>query len=274
MNLWHYLPFKIDPVLVSIGPVQIRYYGLMFMLSFLVVYHLLQYRVRHDGVGLTKETVQNYFLSAIVGVIIGGRLGYILIYNWSYYAAHPVEIILPVSLEGGLHYTGIAGMSYHGGLIVFVLVSWLFCHLKKIDAWNFGDFIAPTIPLAYTLGRIGNFLNDELYGRVTTMPWGMYFPSDPIRLRHPSQLYEALFEGLFLFIVMWPFRNTRPFKGFWIAIYFAGYGAVRFLLEFFREPDVQLGFVAGSLTMGQVLCLGMIGIGLLITALRFRIPAP
>jgi phosphatidylglycerol:prolipoprotein diacylglycerol transferase len=160
-------------------------------------------------------------------------------------------------------------MSYHGGLIGVVMVFILFCRKHKINFWHFGDLFCPAIPLGYTFGRIGNFINGELWGRVTTMPWGMYFPLDSTHsLRHPSQLYEALFEGIVLFILLWLIRKKKLFDGFLIGIYIGGYGFVRFFIEFFREPDYQLGFVLGFMSMGQVLCLLMMAAG--ITVLIWR----
>ncbi len=197
--------------------------------------------------------------------MIGGRLGYVIFYNLKYYIAHPIEIILPFSLTNGFHFTGIAGMSYHGGLIGVLLATIIFCYRNKINLWRFADLLVPAVPLGYTFGRLGNFINGELYGRVTTMPWGMYFPLDSTRqLRHPSQLYEAFFEGLFLFFVLWSMRKKKLFEGFLLSLYLIGYGLVRFLIEFVREPDPQLGVIVGSLTMGQILCLSMIlgGIGI------------
>jgi phosphatidylglycerol:prolipoprotein diacylglycerol transferase len=195
-------------------------------------------------------------------VILGGRLGYVLFYNLGYYLQHPLEAILPFEFAGGIRYVGISGMSYHGGVLAVLAASILFCRRRKILFWQFADLICPAIPLGYTFGRIGNFINGELYGRTTDAPWGMVFPLDPQRLlRHPSQLYEAFFEGIVLFALLWLFRRRRPFDGALFALYLIGYGAVRFVIEFFREPDAQLGFVMGPLSMGQLLCLVMIAAG-------------
>jgi phosphatidylglycerol:prolipoprotein diacylglycerol transferase len=150
-------------------------------------------------------------------------------------------------------------MSYHGGLIAVLLATILFCYKNKINFWHFTDLLVPAIPLGYTFGRLGNFTNGELYGRVTTMPWGMYFPLDPTyQLRHPSQLYEAFFEGVFLFVILWFLRKRSPFNGFLISLYLIGYGTVRFFIEFVRQPDTQLGFILGPFTMGQLLSFSMI----------------
>ncbi len=160
-------------------------------------------------------------------------------------------------------------MSYHGGLIGVVLVTLFFCRKHKINSWQFGDWICAAAPLGYMFGRFGNFINGELWGRVTTVPWGMYFPLDATQsLRHPSQLYEALFEGLFLFCILWLIRKRNPFDGFMIGLYIFGYGLVRFIIEFFREPDAHLGFVLGFNTMGQVLCILMMLAGIAIILWR------
>jgi phosphatidylglycerol---prolipoprotein diacylglyceryl transferase len=163
-------------------------------------------------------------------------------------------------------------MSYHGGLIGVVIVTLLFCRKRKINVLRFVDMFCPAIPLGYTFGRIGNFINGELYGRVTTMPWGMYFPLDPSRsLRHPSQLYEALFEGLVLFILLWSIRKKKVSDGFMLGAYLCGYGFVRFFIEFFREPDYQLGFVLSFMSMGQVLCAIMMMAGIIILVWRKQV---
>ena len=165
-------------------------------------------------------------------------------------------------------------MSYHGGAIGVLVATVMFCRKHTINFWNFADLFAAAIPLGYTFGRIGNFINGELYGRVTTAPWGMYFPLDPYRqLHHPSQLYEAFFEGIVLFALLWSIRKKKCFDGFLFSLYLIGYGTVRFFIEFYREPDPQLGFIAGTLTMGQLLCLGMIVTAVIIFLIRKRAPA-
>ncbi|MCX5840923.1 MAG: prolipoprotein diacylglyceryl transferase [Deltaproteobacteria bacterium] len=190
-------------------------------------------------------------------------------YNLSYYLHHPLEIFLPFEFANGIRFVGISGMSYHGGAIGVLSASLIFCRRHQIDFWRFADLFIPAIPLGYTFGRIGNFINGELYGRATTVPWGMIFPADSLQLiRHPSQLYEALFEGLVLFAVLWMIRKKSPFDGFLLAFYVIGYGLVRFFIEFFREPDTQVGFVWASLSMGQVLCILMILAGLAVMMWR------
>jgi phosphatidylglycerol:prolipoprotein diacylglycerol transferase len=194
--------------------------------------------------------------------VIGARLGYVLFYNLSYYLEHPLEIILPFSFSNGVTFTGISGMSYHGGLIGIILASWLYIRKAKLDWWSVVDLYLPAIPLGYTFGRLGNFINGELFGRVTTSSIGMYFPmAAKGELRHPSQLYEAFFEGIFLFAVLWSIRKIKIPRGAMLALYLIGYGTVRFFIEYFREPDAHIGFVFLSFSMGQILCSLMIAGG-------------
>lgn len=269
MNWWHNIPKHINPNIVEIGSFQLRYYGLMYVVAFTIVYLLVLYRLKNEKSEFSKETIQNYFGWAIMGVIIGGRLGYVLFYDFKYFAANPLRIICPFDISDGFHYVGISGMSYHGGVLGVILVSIFFCQKYRINFWRFGDLLCPAIPLGYTFGRLGNFINGELYGRITTVPWGMYFPLDPThQLRHPSQLYEAFFEGILLFIILWSLRETKFFDGFLLSLYLIGYGLVRILIEFVREPDSQLGFILGPFTMGQILCACMILGGILIMICR------
>lgn len=267
--LWQHLPSHIRPYLFEIGSFQLRFYSLMYIVAFLTTYALIAYRIKKEHYPYSLETIQNAFIWIITGLILGARLGYVVFYNFGYYLHHPLEIILPFDFSNGIRFVGISGMSYHGGALGVLFVAIVFCRRYKLDFWNLADLVCPTIPLGYTFGRIGNFINGELYGRATTVPWGMYFPLDPThQLRHPSQLYEAFFEGIFLFVVLWSLRKKSPFDGFMLAFYVAGYGLVRFFIEFFREPDEQLGFIIGSLTMGQLLCILMILGGAALYAIR------
>lgn len=268
---WSYLPERINPYIIEIGSFRLGYYGLMYLVAFAILYLLVMWRLRHEKVEFSKETVQDFLVWAVLGLIIGARLGYVLLYNFAYYTSHPLEIFLPFEVSDGLRYTGIAGMSYHGGVLGVFLAGLLYCRRRKLQFWRFADFFAPAIPLGYTFGRIGNFINGELFGRATTVPWGMYFPQDPEGLlRHPSQLYEAFFEGVVLFAVLWSIRKKRYFDGFFISLYLIGYGLVRFFIEFFREPDPQLGLVSGPFTQGQVLCFIMVAAGGALMLVRAR----
>jgi phosphatidylglycerol:prolipoprotein diacylglycerol transferase len=259
---WQHLPTHLDPVLIHLGPLRIQWYGLMYLVAFTVVYFLARARCRNEDRFriYDDEFLKNILTYAFIGVLAGGRLGYVLFYNLQYYALHPFEVIAPFSLHGGFHFTGISGMSYHGGVTGAVVGAYLFCRRHKADFLNLCDLFAPVIPLGYTFGRLGNFINGELWGRVTDHPIGMFFPlsPDPGLLRHPSQLYEAFFEGVFLFAVFLFLRRRKLPKGSMFPAYVFGYGFVRFFIEFFREPDRHLGFVLlGRFSRGQELCAAM-----------------
>ncbi|MCB1194975.1 prolipoprotein diacylglyceryl transferase [bacterium] len=265
MTGWAHIPSTIDPILFSLGHLQVRWYGLMYVAAFITVYVMVRYRIRTEQYGFSEDTVADFMLWVILGVLVGGRIGYIFFYDFHYFLAHPLRIILPFTFEGGFQFTGISGMSYHGGLLGVLAAFLFFCRKRSIDFWRFTDLFIPPIALAYTFGRIGNFLNGELYGRATTACWGMYFPQDTEHmLRHPSQLYEAFFEGIFLFSILWPLRKKNVFGGFLFSLYFIGYGTVRFFIEFTREPDAHIGLFAGIFSMGQLLCFGMILTGICI----------
>jgi phosphatidylglycerol---prolipoprotein diacylglyceryl transferase len=268
---WQHLPESMDPVLFSLGPLKVQWYGLMYIIAFAVTYFIARRRcVKEDRFkAYDDEFLKNMLTYGFIGVLIGGRLGYVLFYNLPYYLQHPLEIIMPFSFSGGFHFTGISGMSYHGGAIGAIVGAYVFCRRYKADFWNLCDLFFPAAPLGYTFGRLGNFINGELWGRVTTAPIGMYFPLAPGSdlLRHPSQLYEAFFEGVFLFVLFIFLRKVRMPKGSTFAIYVFGYGFVRFFIEFYREPDKHLGFVLlGRFSRGQELCALMMlfGIGLFI----------
>jgi len=266
-NWWQHLPETISPVIFTIGSFQLRWYGLMYVVAFMMVYLLVMRRYQIDDIKLDKEAIQSWFGYAILGVLLGGRLGYVLFYNPEMIFADPLGILLPFRIRNGITFTGLAGMSYHGGVIAVFLLSLLFCRRKSIPFWELTRVVIPAIPLGYVFGRLGNFINGELYGRITAVPWGMYFPTDPTgELRHPSQLYEAFFEGLVLFIVLWRIRNTK-LAPFVLPIYLIGYGFVRFFIEFVRKPDAHLGTVLGPFSMGQVLCVVMMVTGVLLISL-------
>lgn len=257
---WQHLPARMDPTIFTIGNFPIRWYSTMYIVAFTIVYLLTSHRLRRENLPYTREWVGNALTWAILGLLIGGRLGYVLFYGLDQFVDDPLSIVLPFRWSGGhLRFTGIAGMSYHGG-VLGIAVAWLwFARREKLSLLAIGDLFVPAIPLAFTFGRLGNFINGELYGRVTQAAVGMYFPAAGDRLlRHPSQLYEAFFEGLVLFAILWPLRRKRPFPGFLSGLYVFGYGFFRFFIEFFRQPDAHLGFVLGPLSMGQVLCLAML----------------
>ncbi len=274
LAFYQHLPEKINPAAFSIGSLNVGWYALMYLAAFAVVYLLLLWRIRKKESAYGKNLIFDFLIYAFFGLLIGARLGYVLFYNLNYYIANPLEVILPIQATGcGLQVTGYQGMSYHGGLLGIILAGYIFCRKKGINFWQLADFIVPAIPAGYFFGRLGNFLNGELFGRITDNPRGMYFPGDPSGfLRHPSQLYEAFFEGLVLFLILWTLRNGVEYKNkvFYVpcfTLYVFGYGFFRFFLEFWREPDQlplgsfsvaspQIGLI-GGFSLGQSLSLAM-----------------
>jgi phosphatidylglycerol:prolipoprotein diacylglycerol transferase len=247
---------KIDPAIFRVGPLEVRWYGLMYVLSFLAIFSLVKYQIKKFNLKQIEPHLDNLNLVLIISVILGGRLGYVLFYNFSYYVHHPLEILA----------TWLGGMSFHGGLLGVILGGFLFCRSKKIDFWRAADLYTVPLPIGLGLGRIGNFINGELYGRTTDVPWGMIFPGGGPVPRHPSQIYEALLEGLVLFVILWSLKNKRLAGGSMLAIFLFLYGVFRIIVEQFRQPDAQIGFLFGSFTMGQLLSSFMIlgGIALFI----------
>jgi phosphatidylglycerol---prolipoprotein diacylglyceryl transferase len=274
LHWWQYLPERIDPVIFEIGSFRLQYYGMMYLLAFATTYILASYRLKKEARwNVSNEHLQGILTAMIIGLIIGARLGYVVFYQPAYYLRNPLEIFLPFGFSNGFHFTGLSGMSYHGGLIgVSVGLCW-YARKYKFVIRDMADLLIPCIPLGYTFGRIGNFINGELWGRVTDSAIGMYFPHAPGNmLRHPSQLYEAFGEGILLFAVLWFLRNRVRTRGAMGALYLIGYGSIRFVIEFFREPDAHLGFIFFSLTMGQLLCTAMVASGILLYS-YFRISA-
>jgi len=258
-----------NPVIFSVGSFALRWYGTMYMVAFTIVYLLTIYRLDKEKLSSFDQAFIGDALTwAMVGVVVGGRLGYLIFYGTNSFLADPLGSLIPfIASPQGCRFSGISGMSYHGGVIGVILALLAFTRSRKKGFFETFDLFIPAIPLGYTFGRLGNFINGELYGRVTTSSIGMYFPSAPTyALRHPSQLYEAFFEGIVLFVVLWLLRKRSSSAGFLSAIYVFGYGFVRFFIEYFREPDVQLGFVFLNFSMGQVLCFIMMLSG---TALFF-----
>ncbi len=250
---------QFDPVALQIGPVAIHWYGLMYLLAFALVYGLGRYRlVRNPAAIMTPKGLEDLIFYSVLGVVLGGRLGYVLFYKPDYYLQHPLEIA----------YLWQGGMSFHGGLIGVIVVMLLFARKKGLPFLAVSDFIAPLIPLGLGAGRLGNFINGELWGRPSDVPWAMVFPQSGDNLpRHPSQLYELGLEGLLLFAVLWIYsRKPRPL-GRVSALFLMGYGALRFAVEFTREPDNFLGLLAGGMSMGQWLSLPMFLAGLLLFVL-------
>ncbi len=244
------MTININPILIELGPFRLSWYGLMYVFGFAASYLLVQYQMKRKDFGISKLEVENLYFYLILGLVIGARLGYVLFYDLPMYLADPFEI---VAIWHG-------GMSFHGGLIGVLIVAIVFCWKNKRSFWKVADLVIVTAPIGLALGRIGNFINGELWGRATRVPWGMIFPKGGPLPRHPSQLYESALEGWLLFAILWYLKDKRLPAGGLLAVFLFLYGAFRFFVEFFREPDVQLGFVLGSFTMGQVLCtLMMVG---------------
>ena len=241
-----------DPVAFSIGSFQVRWYGMMYLLAFLTGWLLARHRAARPGSGWTAADVDDMLTAAMMGVILGGRLGYVLFYDLVVYLREPAEIL---RIWNG-------GMSFHGGLLGVMAAMCWFARKKGKTFWQIADFVAPAVPPGIFFGRIGNFINGELWGKVTDAPWGVVFPGAGPAPRHPSQLYEAGLEGAALFALVWLFSRQRRPDGAVAGLFALGYGVFRFAVEFVRLPDAQLGYLAfGWLTMGQVLCLPLMAVG-------------
>lgn len=250
------LPFPaIDPVLIQIGPLAIRWYALAYIAGLLLGWRYVRWLSARTPPVMNREQVDDLLFWITLGVILGGRLGYVLFYKPGYYLFHPIEAF---ALWQG-------GMSFHGGLVGVLLAGYLFARREKLHPLRVGDVVAAATPIGLFFGRIANFINGELFGRPTEIGWGMVFPHGGPLPRHPSQLYEAALEGMLLFLLLFaaaqsPALRARP--GLIGGMFLAGYGVARITAELFREPDAHLGFLPGGLTMGQVLSLPMILLGL------------
>ena len=262
LEFYQNFPQQINPVAFSIGFFSMRWYSLMYLVGFLVIAGLLRWRINKKEGNLKWNDILDFLIYSFLGILIGGRLGYVIFYNLGYFIKHPLEIFSPINSSGEL--VGIFGVSYFGAVMGALVISYFFTKKRKLDFWNLFDFVLPAVAAGYFFGRIGNFLNNELYGRVTDGWWGMFFGSEKY-LRHPSQLYEAFFEGVVLFIVLWALRNKfSNKKGIITGIYLIGYGVARFFVEFFREPDAHLGAVLGILTLGQIFSVLMLSAGIFV----------
>ncbi len=234
---------EINPTIVNLGFLEIRWYGLLYIVGFVVGYIFLKKLFVQKKVFLKKDEYENLLFQIMLGVVIGGRLGYVLFYKLSYYLYHPLNIF--AVWEGG--------MSFHGGAVGVIIAGLLFSKKHNYNFYRLADPTMPLVAVGLGLGRIGNFINAELYGRVTTLPWGMVFPNSDGQPRHPSQIYEAFLEGFLLFMITFIIlkKTNKPGLVFWSFI--GLYGLFRFLVEFVREPDEHLGFLIGFMTMGQIL---------------------
>lgn len=245
---------QIDPVIVRIGPLALRWYGLMYLLGFAGSFLLVRFRLNKERKVLPDEQVEDVYFYLILGLIVGARVGYMFFYNL------PETIYDPISIL----YVWQGGMSFHGGLIGTVLAGIIYCRSRGISAMALGDILVITAPIGLGFGRLGNFINGELWGRVTDLPWGMVFPGAGPEPRHPSQLYELALEGFLLFAVLWFARKRLTKPGQMTALFLILYGILRSSVEFFRQPDPQLGYIFGFITMGQILSCLMILTGLYI----------
>jgi len=250
IEFWQNIYSNFNPVAFNIGDIAVHWYGILYASALLSAIFIAKWIIRKDNIPIDQDKFDSYIWWSEIGVILGARIGFVLFYdsNTMYYLTHPWQIFNPY-IDGV--YVGISGMSYHGAIIGFALSSYLFCRKHKISFWFLADIAVLGISGAYVLGRIGNFFNQELIGRVTDVPWGIYVNNT---LRHPSQIYEAIVEGIVIFALLYWYRNKKSFNGELTLIYGISYSIARIAAEFFREPDIQLGFLFGGwLTMGMLI---------------------
>ena len=251
---------QFDPVALHIGPLSVHWYGLTYLAAFALFMFLGTRRLHHvpfahlrGTSAYTAKDIEDILFLGVLGVVVGGRLGFCLFYKPLYYAAHPFEIL--AVWQGG--------MSFHGGLLGVIAAQTWYAFSRKRPIWQVADLIAPCVPTGLACGRLGNFINGELWGRVAdpALPWAMVFPGAGAAPRHPSQIYQFLLEGLLLFVLLWWYARTGPRTGRVAAAFLFGYGCLRFIAEYFREPDDYLGLLSLGLSMGQWLCLPMVVAG-------------
>ena len=284
LTFWQTLPLHLDPTLMTIGGKHIfqlgtdmsgagfpiRWYGLMYIVAFATSIGVLKKMCRKGEVNVLENDMENLCIWVIVGLMLGARFGYILFYNMDYYLQNPSEIIVPFS---GGKFVGISGMSFHGGAIGGTLVGIIYMLVKKLDWKECTNAVCFAVPLGYAFGRFGNFMNGELYGRQTDSPIGMYFPADPQVLRLPSQLFQMFGEGFALFGLLWLLRKFIPAtKNIMAPLFFIGVGAIRFFIEFYREPDAHIGLNSLGLSQGQMLCAAMVLAGMILLPFFMRKP--
>jgi phosphatidylglycerol---prolipoprotein diacylglyceryl transferase len=244
----------IDPVIFKIGPLSMRWYGLMYILGFVSSYLLVMYQLKKKNLKIDRAIIDDLFFYLILGLIVGARLGYVIFYNLGFYLQNPLEIF--VIWRGG--------MSFHGGLIGSFVAGYIIMKRKKLNYLEMVDLIIPTCPIGIGFGRIGNFINGELFGKPTSVPWAMVFPEGGPSPRHPSQLYEMLCEGILLSCILWIYKDRKKRDGDVFALFLILYGLFRIFCELFRQPDSQLGYFFGLLSMGQILSLCMIAAGVVL----------
>jgi len=268
MIYWNNIYSNFNPIAFDLGFISVHWYGMMYVLALLTALGVAKWIMKKDKLPITDALLDNYFIWIEVGIILGARIGYILFYDThtSYYMTHPWQMFNPF-MDGT--FVGIRGMSYHGAIIGFLLGTFAFkLRHKKTDIWGLLDLVALSVPVGYVFGRIGNFLNQELVGRATDVSWGIYV--DGV-LRHPSQLYEAFLEGVVVFFILYIYRKRKKFSGELIALYGGLYSLARFIAEFWRKPDFQIGFVYdGWMTKGQALSLLMIFVSLVLYGYLYK----
>lgn len=245
----------INPIIVSFGPLAISWYSLSYVVGILLGWFYSLKLIENSSTTITKKNIDDYITWAIIGVIVGGRLGYVIFYDPIKYFSYPISILK--TYEGG--------MSFHGGMIGYIIAALWFSKRNKISFLSLMDLSAACVPIALFLGRIANFINAELYGRITDVPWAFIFPGSDGMPRHPSQLYEALLEGIVLFSILaiLAFKfNCLKKKGVFSRLFLIFYSIFRIIVEFYRQPDIQIGFLAEMFTMGQVLCIPMLLVGI------------
>ncbi|MGE4243239.1 prolipoprotein diacylglyceryl transferase [Ramlibacter sp.] len=249
---------QIDPVALQIGPLAIHWYGLTYLAAFGLFLLLAHLRLKHPpysrmtgAAAWTRKDVEDMLFYGVLGTVVGGRIGYCLFYKPEYYLANPLQIF----------YIWQGGMSFHGGMLGVIASQWVFARMRAKSAWEVLDFVAPCVPTGLAAGRVGNFINGELWGRQAdpSLPWAMIFPQSGSMIpRHPSQVYQFLLEGLLLFVILWLYARKERKRAEVSAVFLLGYGTFRFIAEYFREPDSHLGLLAFNMSMGQWLCVPMI----------------
>lgn len=250
----------IDPIIFSIGPVALRWYGMMYLIGFVGAMLIANKAADKSGGEWTRDQVSDLLFYGFLGVILGGRIGYVLFYQFDYFLAEPLYLFKI--------WTG--GMSFHGGLLGVITAIYLFSRKTNKSFLRVGDFVAPLVPIGLGMGRLGNFINAELWGRQTDVPWAMIFPTDPLQLpRHPSQLYEFFLEGVVLFAILFFITRKPRNLGLASGIFLIGYGVFRTIIEFFREPDAHLGLYFSFISKGQILSIPMVLGGILIIYLGY-----
>lgn len=245
---------EISPIIFSIGPLAIRWYSMAYLVGIIAAWMLIKRQVKLNNIPLTKENIEDLVFDVTMGIILGGRLGYVLFYGTSVFWEHPLQIL---AIWNG-------GMSFHGGIAGVVLALWYFSHSIKMPFLKVTDLVVLYVPIGIFLGRLANFINDELWGRVTDVPWAVRFPNGGFLPRHPSQIYEALAEGVLMFVVLnvlWRYKAVKERTGLVSSVFAVMYALMRMGMEQFREPDTQLGFFFNVITMGQILSLPLLIVG-------------